>query len=73
MRPAVLEYLVHEGRSAPSNTRADERRVPSYSAPLRSCAVLTAVAAAWLLRIDAVWSLPGSREKGMARSANVGF
>lgn len=35
MRPAVLEHLVHEGRSAPSNTRADQRRVPSYSAPLR--------------------------------------
>lgn len=69
MHSPVLEHLEHEGRSAPSNTRADQRRVPSYSGP---CAVLTATAAVWLLRIDALWSLPGSREKGMGRSANLG-
>lgn len=64
MYPPVLEHLGHEGKSAPSNTRADQQRVPCYSVP---CVVLTAVAA-WLLRIVALWLLPGSREKGMGRS-----
>lgn len=31
MYPPVLEHLGHEGKSAPSNTRADQRRVPSCS------------------------------------------
>jgi len=42
MYPPVLEHLEHEGKSAPNNTRADQRRVPSHSVP---CVVLTAVAA----------------------------
>jgi hypothetical protein len=42
MYPPVLEHLEHEGKSAPNNTRADQRRVPSHSVPY---VVLTAVAA----------------------------
>lgn len=59
MYPPVLEHLGHEGKSAPSNTRADQLRVPSCSVP---CVVLTAVSA-WLLRIVDLWPLPGSGEK----------
>lgn len=29
MYPPVLELFEHEGRSAPSNTRADQQRIPS--------------------------------------------
>lgn len=52
----VLELFEHEGRSAPSNTRADQQRIPSCRAP---CVVLnTAVA-----KDRRLWPLPGSRGK----------
>lgn len=62
MYPPVLELFEHEGRSAPSNTRADQQRIPSYRVP---CVVLTTM----VVKDRRLWPLPGSRGKGIERSA----
>lgn len=60
MHTPVLEYFEHEGWSALSNARADQQRVPSYV----PCVVPTTV-----VQDRRLWPLPGSKKKGMERSA----
>lgn len=64
MYPPVLKHLEHEGRSAPSSTRADQQQVPGSV----HCVVLTAVAEDCRL-----WALPGSRQKKEWSDQHVGF